>query len=76
MAGPQVLPVELLNLLDHPVPDLLVLARLGSTTLTDPNLGRSVAESHDRWGIWGFSVLEVPNGDYRLLARLRPIVAI
>lgn len=57
------------------MPDVLVVVRLGSTTLTDPILGRSVAESHDRWGIWGFSVLEVPDGDYQLLARLRPIVA-
>ena len=34
-----------------------------------------MAESRARWGIWGFSVLEVPDGDYQLLARLRPIVA-
>ncbi len=24
--------------------------------------------------MWGFSVLEVPDGDYELLARLRPLV--
>lgn len=29
-----------------------------------------------RWGFHGFSVLEVPDGDYGLLARLMPIVAI
>lgn len=58
-----------------PVPDLLVVVRLGSTTLEDDALRRTVAESHDRWGIWGLSVLEVPGGDYQMLARLRPIVA-
>jgi hypothetical protein len=49
--------------------------RLGSVTLADGALHRSVAECHERWGIWGFSVLEVPGGDYQMLARLRPIVA-
>lgn len=66
--------MEPLNLRDQPVPELLVLVRLGSITLEDELLRRSVAESHDRWGVWGFSVLEVPGGDYELLARLRPIV--
>ena len=36
---------------------------------------RSVDECHDRWGIWGFSVLEVRDGDYQRLVRIRPIVA-
>lgn len=67
--------MEPLNLRNQPIPNILVVVRLGSVTLTDPSLSRSVAESHDRWGIWGFSVLEVPDGDYMLLARLRPIVA-
>ena len=44
------------------------------TTSPTRHLERSVAECHGRWGIWGFSVLEVPDGDYKLLARLRPIV--
>ncbi len=67
--------MEPLSLRDQLVPDLLVVVRLGSITLADEALRKSVAETHDRWGIWGFSVLEVPNGDYQLLARLRPIVA-
>jgi len=67
--------MEPLTLRDESVPDLLVVIRLGSVTLEDDALRKSVAESHDRWGIWGFSVLEVPGGDYQLLARLRPIVA-
>jgi len=25
--------------------------------------------------VWGFSVFEVPDGDYRLLVRLRPFIA-
>jgi hypothetical protein len=67
--------LESLTLRDEPVPELLVVVRLGSVTLEDNALHKSVAESHDRWGVWGFSVLEVPGGDYQLLARLRPIVA-
>lgn len=66
--------MEPLNLRSEAVPAVLIIVRLGSVTLTDQALGRSVAESHDRWGIWGFSVLEVPGGDYHVLARLRPIV--
>ncbi len=66
--------MEPLTLRDEQVPDLLVVVRLGSVTLADDALNKSVSESHARWGIWGLSVLEVPNGDYQLLARLRPIV--
>lgn len=43
--------------------------------LEDDHLARAVAETHGRWGMWGFSVLEVPAGDYGRLVRLRPIVA-
>jgi hypothetical protein len=67
--------LEPLTLRDEPVPALLVVVRLGSVTLENDALNKSVEESHGRWGIWGFSVLEVPGGDYQLLARLRPIVA-
>lgn len=66
--------MESLTLRDEPIPELLVVVRLGSVTLNDEALRKSVAESHGRWRIWGFSVLEVPGGDYQLLARLRPIV--
>lgn len=65
---------ESISLRDDPVPELLVVVRLGSNTLLDDHLARSTAECHARWGIWGFSVLEVPHGDYGELARLRPIV--
>jgi hypothetical protein len=66
---------ESITLREEPVPDLLVVVRLGSSTLVDEHLAKSTVECHARWGIWGFSVLEVPDGDYDALVRLRPIVA-
>lgn len=53
----------------------LVVVRLGVRALADESLRRSVDECHERWGIWGFSVLEVPGGDFERLVRMRPIVA-
>ena len=64
-----------LVLRDDAIPELLVGVRLGENTLLDRHLRRSAEECHERWGIWGFSVLEVPGGDYDTLVRLRPIVA-
>jgi hypothetical protein len=55
------------------VPELVVV-RLGARTLDDDLLLRSVSECFGRWGIWGFSVLEVPHGDIDELVRSRPIV--
>jgi len=66
---------ESIRLRDEAVPDLLVVVRLGSNTLLDQHLAKSTAECHAQWGIRGFSVLEVPGGDYEELARLRPVVA-
>jgi hypothetical protein len=66
--------VEPLSLRDRKVPAVLVVVRLGSVTLDDEPLRKSVSECHERWGLWGFSVLEVPEGDYAMLARMRPIV--
>lgn len=54
---------------------VVVVVRLGATTLHEEHLVRTTAETHGRWGIWGFSVLEVPDGDYDQLVRLRPFVA-
>ncbi len=54
---------------------VVVLIRLGVRTLEDEHLARATAETHGRWGIWGFSVLEVPGGDYGQLIHLRPFVA-
>jgi hypothetical protein len=67
--------LEPLALRDEIAPPGLVVVRLGVRTLDHELMARSVAESHDRWGLWGFSVLEVPGGDYEKLARMRPIVA-
>jgi hypothetical protein len=64
-----------MKLRSEAVPAVLVVVRLGVNTLLDAHLAKSTHESYVRWGIWGFSVLEVPDGDYRQLARLRPIVA-
>ena len=60
---------------DAPFPGLLVVIRLGARTLEDQHLSRSCEETHGRWGVWGFSVLEVPHHDYAELVRLRPFVA-
>jgi hypothetical protein len=68
-------PAESLILRDQGVPGLLVVVRLGVNTLGDRLLADACERTHARWGIWGFSVLEVPGGDYHELARLRPIVA-
>ena len=65
---------EPLILREDEVPAVLVVVRLGSRTLDDSHPSRAVEETHGRWGVWGFSVLEVPDGDYERLARLRPIV--
>jgi hypothetical protein len=65
---------EPLILRDENPPEMIVVVRLGAKTLDDPHLLRSLEECHARWGVWGFSVLEVPNGDFSLLARLRPII--
>lgn len=53
----------------------LALVRLGSVTLSDEKLDEQCSRSFARWGLHGFSVLEVPGGDWQLLIRLRPVVA-
>ena len=65
---------ESINVCDEPAPDLLVVVRLGSNALIDEHLAKSTAECHARWGIWGFFILEVPDGDFAALARLCPII--
>lgn len=43
------------------------------TTLSDGRLIDACERTHARWGVWGFSVLEVPDGvDFERLGRLRP----
>lgn len=67
---------ESLLLRSQPTPRTLVVIRLGSTTLSDKKLSEQCARTHGRWGIHGFSVFEVPNGDYEQLARIAPIVTV
>ncbi len=65
---------EPLQLRDQRLPDKLVVIRLGSNTLSDRHLGGQCERTSFRWGFFGFSVFEVPDGDYGRLARLRPFV--
>lgn len=67
---------EPLVLRDDPPPRALVVIRLGSTTLSDEKLTQQCARTHQRWGLHGFSVFEVPDGDYGQLARFAPIVTV
>ena len=46
---------------------------LGARTVDDDLLLLSVEQYHERWGAWGLSVPDVPEGDYDQLVRLRPI---
>ncbi len=52
-----------------------VVVRLGSNTLNDDALAAACEDTHDRWGLWGFSVFEAPGGDVVELARWRRFVA-
>jgi hypothetical protein len=54
----------------------LVIIRLGARTLDDSKLAEQCERTRGRWGFDGFSVFEVPGGDYAHLARLVPIVAL
>ena len=66
---------EPLRLRVERVPALLAVVRLGATMLADDPLAPAGERTYERWGVWGFSVLEVPNGDdYGSLVRLRPEV--
>ena len=53
-----------------------MVIRLGERTLSDEKLHEQCERTYGRWGVHGFSVLEVPGDDYRLLARLVPIVRV
>lgn len=69
------MPEEPLVLRDTGPPALIVVVRLGSETLSDFQLTKRCQATSWRWGIHGFSVLEVPGrSNWELLARLRPEV--
>ena len=65
---------EPLVLRGEPEPALLVV-RLGTNTLVDDALAEACEDTHDRWGLWGFSVFEAPGGDLVELARRRRFIA-
>lgn len=67
---------EPVRLRDAPPPGTIVVIRLGMRTLEDEKLAEQCVRTHARWGFHGFSVFEVPGDDYRLLARLVPIVTV
>jgi hypothetical protein len=52
-----------------------MVVRLGSNTLIDTALAAACEDTHDRWGLWGFSVFEAPGGDLVKLARHRRFIA-
>lgn len=63
-----------LVLRDEPVPKRLVLLQMGVNTLNDLALARTCPDAYDEWGIHAFSVLELPDDDWELLASVMPIV--
>ena len=68
------MPLEPLQLRDVDPPRSVVLVRQGARTLNDERLAQSCEMTRARWGIFGFSVHELPAGGYEELARLAPIL--
>jgi hypothetical protein len=50
------------------------MVRFGRTTLADDKLRQNCEVTFARWGLHGFSVFELPGGDYERLARLIPLL--
>lgn len=65
---------EALQLREAPLPNTLVLVRFGRTTLADEKLRQNCEMTFARWGLHGFSVFELPDGDYERLGRLVPFL--
>jgi hypothetical protein len=65
---------EPLQLREVPPPSTLVLIRFGRTTLADDKLRQNCEMTFARWGLHGFSVFELPEGDYERLGRLVPLI--
>ena len=68
------MPLETLQIREEPVPLAVVMVRQGATTLTDQRLTKSCEVTRARWGIFGFSVHELPPGGFEELARRSPIL--
>lgn len=66
--------LESLQLRDEDLPASVVMVRQGSTTLSDEKLSKACEVTRSRWGIFGFSVHELPQGGFEELARLSPIL--
>ncbi len=66
--------LEPLQLRAEPLPGAVVMVRQGSVTLNDDKLARSCDKSYARWGVFGFSVHELPSGGFEELARLFPML--
>jgi hypothetical protein len=65
---------EALQLREAPPPNTLVLVRFGRTTLADEKLRQTCEVTFARWGLYGFSVFELPGGSYENLGRLVPLL--
>jgi hypothetical protein len=65
---------EPLQLREAATPTTLVMVRFGRTTLADDKLRQNCEVTFARWGLHGFSVFELPGGDYERLARLIPLL--
>ncbi len=65
---------EPLQLREATTPTTLILVRFGRTTLSDDKLRQNCEVTFARWGLHGFSVFELPDGDYKRLARLLPLL--
>ncbi|MFJ9393046.1 hypothetical protein ACIRON_29785 [Nocardioides sp. NPDC101246] len=68
--------VRLVPIRDDDVPSTLVVLREGVNTLSDESLAAACERAHGEIGLLGFSVLEVPHGDFAELARLRPLLKV
>ncbi len=64
--------VALVSIRGGEPPTQFLLVREGVQTLTDEAIQRACETAQQHIGIYGFSVLEVPEGGYEELARLRP----
>ena len=49
------------------------MIRFGRATLADEKLRQNCEMTFARWGLHGFSVFELPGGDYERLGRLVPL---
>lgn len=68
--------VRLVPIRDGGVPETLIVLREGVQTLDDVVLAQACERALGEIGVPGFSVLELPGGDFDALARLRPLLRV